>query len=225
MFRLYSVLIGYCFGLIQTAFILGKMKGIDIRTVGSGNSGTTNSLRVLGTKAGLIVFAGDCLKAVAAVLLCTFIFDVAPVGDAVYGEYHYLIKLYAGLGVILGHNFPFYLKFKGGKGIAATAGMVFSFDLWFSIVGLVIFFSIFFITHYVSLGSLMLYPYILIMEIVLGLNGYFLKRCNCTDSTLLEMCIVTACLMFLTIFMHRANIKRLVTHTERKTYLTKKNKV
>ena len=66
MERIYCILIGYAFGLFQTAFILGKIKGIDIRKHGSGNSGTTNALRVLGTKAGLIVFAGDCLKCMAA---------------------------------------------------------------------------------------------------------------------------------------------------------------
>lgn len=220
MFRLYSILIGYCFGLIQTAFILGKIKGIDIRKVGSGNSGTTNSLRILGRKAGLIVFVCDCLKAVAAVVLCSLVFS------NIYGDqYWYLIKLYAGIGVILGHNFPFYLKFKGGKGIAATAGMMFAFDLWFSLVGLTIFFTIFFITHYVSLGSLMLYPYILVMEIIMGLFGYFNYKCGCTDAIMYEMWIITACLLVLTTFMHRQNIKRLITHTERKTYLTKKSEV
>lgn len=219
MFRLLCVLIGYAFGLFQTAFILGKIKGIDIRTVGSGNAGTTNTLRVLGTKAGIIVFAGDCIKCVLASVLCTLIFS----GN--HPESLYLIKLYAGLGAILGHNFPFYLKFKGGKGIACTAGMIFSFDLWFSIVGLTIFFGLFYITHYVSLGSLMMYPYILVMEIILGINGYFYNKCGCTTPILIEMCCVTVILLLLTTFMHRANIKRLFSHTERKTYLSKKNQV
>lgn len=217
MFRITCLCIGYLFGIIQTAFIYGKMKGIDIREHGSGNAGTTNTLRVLGTKAGLIVFVGDCLKALAAILLCTLLFK------EIQGEqYIYLIKLYAGAGAILGHNFPFYLKFKGGKGIACTAGLMFSFDIWFTVVGLIVFFSLFLITHYVSLGSLMLYPYIIVMEIVLGVFGYFANKHAVTTPILVEMIVVSFLLGCLTVFMHRANIKRLLSHSEKKTYLTKK---
>lgn len=213
MFRIFCLLIGYAFGLFQTAFVIGKINGIDIREHGSGNAGTTNTLRVLGTKAGLTVFAGDCIKCVLAVLICYFLFKNSNPNQI------HLIKLYAGLGAILGHNFPFYLNFKGGKGIACTAGLMFSFDPWFTLVGLTIFFSIFFITHYVSLGSLCIYPYILIMTVLLG-TKYF----NCTFYTLIEMCAIEVFLLFLTTFMHRANIKRLLNHCEKKTYLSKKNK-
>lgn len=217
MFRITCLCIGYLFGLIQTAFIYGKMQGIDIREHGSGNAGTTNTLRVLGTKAGLIVFVGDCLKSILAIVLCTLLFKEIQ-GE----EYTYLIKLYAGAGAILGHNFPFYLKFKGGKGIACTAGLMFSFDVWFAIVGLLIFFTIFFVTHYVSLGSLTIYPYILIMEIVMGICGYFNYKAGVTTPILVEMVGITVVLGVLTTFMHRANIKRLLNHCEKKTYLSKK---
>ena len=74
MVRIICILIGYCFGLIQTAYIYGKMNGIDIRTVGSGNAGTTNALRVLGKKAGLVVFLGDVAKTVAAVIVIRLMF-------------------------------------------------------------------------------------------------------------------------------------------------------
>lgn len=220
MFRLYCLLIGYAFGLIQTAFIYGKMHGIDIRDHGSGNAGATNTLRVLGTKAGLIVFAGDCLKCVCAVLLCGLIFKSGN-PDA-----KYIVKLYAGLGCIIGHNFPFYLKFKGGKGVACTAGLVFTFNGWFTLVGLIVFFSIFLTTHYVSLGSLCVYPYILIMEIILGNLGYFKGYTGLPipQSYLIEMYIITGVLLLMTTIMHRANIKRLISHSEKKTYLSKKNK-
>nr|MCR4787758.1 glycerol-3-phosphate acyltransferase [Lachnospiraceae bacterium] len=70
MFRLICLVIGYAFGLIQTAFVIGRLNGIDIREHGSGNAGTTNTMRVLGTKAGLLVFLGDCIKCVVAVLVC-----------------------------------------------------------------------------------------------------------------------------------------------------------
>ena len=113
MERILCLAIGYLFGLFQTAYIYGKMHGIDIRQHGSGNAGTTNTLRVLGTKAGLIVFAGDVLKCVLAVVVCSILFGKK------YPEMVYLWKMYAAAGAILGHNFPFYLNFKGGKGISS----------------------------------------------------------------------------------------------------------
>ena len=134
MERLYCILIGYVFGLFQTAFIYGKLHGIDIRNYGSGNAGTTNTLRVFGTKAGLLVLFGDIIKTILAVVLCGALFGKA------HPEELYLLKLYAATGAILGHNFPFYLHFKGGKGIAATAGLVLSFHPTFIPVGVVLFF-------------------------------------------------------------------------------------
>jgi len=220
MFRLFCVLIGYVFGLFQTAFVYGKMHGIDIRDHGSGNAGATNTLRVLGTKAGLIVFAGDCIKCMLAVFVCGLLFKNSN------PEAKYIIKLYAALGTILGHNFPFYLKFKGGKGVACTAGLVFSFNIYFTIVGIFVFFGVFLTTHYVSLGSLCVYPYILIMEIVLGQNGFFkgYDGAPISQTFLTEMYVITFVLLVMTTFMHRANIGRLLSHSEKKTYLSHKNK-
>ena len=111
MVRIFCLLIGWVFGLFQTAYFYGKSKGIDIRQHGSGNSGTTNALRVLGTKAGLIVFAGDCLKCIIAVTIVRLTFGRSN------PDMNYLLCLYAATGVILGHNFPPYMGFKGGKGI------------------------------------------------------------------------------------------------------------
>ena len=116
--RVIAVAVGYCFGLFQTGYIYGEKHGVDIRTQGSGNAGTTNTLRVLGWKAGLITFLGDLFKAIFAVLLIRFIF-IGKYPDAIK-----ILELYAGFGAVLGHNFPFYLKFKGGKGIACTSGMI-----------------------------------------------------------------------------------------------------
>lgn len=220
MFRIICLIVGYGFGLLQTAFIIGRIKGIDIREHGSGNAGTTNTMRVLGRRYGLMVFAGDCIKCVVAVLICGFIFK------DMYPEAKYIIKLYAAFGAIIGHNFPFYLKFKGGKGIACTAGLMFSFDPWFTLVGLILFFGLFFITHYVSLSSLTVYPYILIMELILGFNGYFkgYGGMPVPQPLLIEMYIITFVLGLLATFMHRENITRLLSHTEKKTYLSSKNR-
>lgn len=214
MERLYCIIIGYAFGLFQTAFIYGKMHGIDIREHGSGNAGTTNTLRVLGTKAGLIVLAGDILKTILAIVLCSTLFGKA------HPEELYLMKLYAAAGAILGHNFPFYLKFKGGKGIAATAGLVLSFHPTFIPVGVILFFGVFFLTHYVSLGSLLVYAGIMIQMVVSGQLGLF----NTSQGILNEMYVITALLTIMAYYKHRENIKRLLKGEERKTYLTKKNK-
>ena len=216
MIRVVCLLIGYVFGLFQTAFFLGKAKGIDIRQHGSGNSGTTNTLRVLGTKAGLIVFLGDCLKAIIAVCLVRFLFSET------YPDLEYLLCLYTGAGVILGHNYPFYMNFKGGKGIAATAGMVIAFHPYFTIVGVIVFFVPFFITHYVSLCSLLVYVTLMIQLVVFWQTGFF---DGITQMELIEMYVVFGCLLILAFWKHRENIKRLIHGNERKTYLSKKNKV
>lgn len=213
MERLVCLAIGYCLGLFQTAYFYGKMKGIDIRQHGSGNAGTTNTLRVLGTKAGLIVLLGDIVKTILAVVIVTLLFGKSH-PDTVY-----LLKLYAGTGAILGHNFPFYMNFKGGKGIAATAGLVLSFHPYFIVVGLILFFGAFFTTHYVSLGSLLVYAGLMIQIVICGQMGLFEGM---TQANLIEMYILMAFLTVMAYYKHRENIKRLIKGEERKTYLKKK---
>ena len=216
MERIICLLIGYVFGLFQTAYFYGKAHGVDIRTQGSGNAGTTNALRVFGTKAGLIVFAGDCLKCILAVCIVR----------ALFGKTHpdtiYLLCLYTGTGAILGPNFPFYMNFKGGKGTAATAGMVLSFHPYFIPMGVILFFGAFLTTHYVSLGSLLVYAGLMIEMVICGQFGVFHGM---TQPQLLEMYALTAFLTIMAYWKHRENIKRLLHGEERKTYLTKKNKV
>ena len=214
MIRVICLLIGYVCGLFQTAFIYGKMHGIDIREYGSGNAGTTNALRVLGTKAGLIVFAGDALKCILAVTIAKLAFGASHPDEV------YLYMLYAAAGTILGHNFPFYLKFRGGKGIAATAGLILSFHPYFIPVAAVLFFGAFLLTHYVSLGSLLIYAGFMIELVILGQRGVF----GMDQAGLNELYILGAFLTILAYWMHRENIKRLIHGTERKTYLFKKNK-
>ena len=131
MERILCVLIGYICGLFQTSYLYGKVHGIDIRNYGSGNAGTTNALRVI------------------AVVIVHLIFGKS------HPEMIRLLGMYAAAGTILGHNFPFYLNFKGGKGIAATAGLLLSFDLRLTLVAAIVFLAVFFLTHYVSLGSLL----------------------------------------------------------------------
>ena len=214
MVRVICLLIGYVFGLFQTAYIYGRLHGVDIRNYGSGNAGTTNTLRVFGTKAGLLVLAGDILKCILAVVITGVIF-----GNS-HTDMIYLLRMYAAAGAIIGHNFPFYLKFKGGKGIAATAGLILSFHPYLIPMGVILFFGAFFITHYVSLGSLLVYAGFLIETVILGQMGVF----GMTQALLNEMYAILALLTAMAYWKHRENIKRLLSGTERKTYLTHKNK-
>ena len=216
MERIICLLIGYVFGLFQTAYFYGKAHGIDIRQHGSGNSGTTNALRVMGTKAGLIVLAGDCIKCILAVVLVRLIFGGS------HPETIWLLCLYTGLGAVLGHNFPFYMGFKGGKGIAATAGLILSFHPYFIIMGVVLFFGTFFTTHFVSLGSLLVYAGFVIEMVICGQLGLFEGM---TQMQLYEMYLIALFMAGMAYWRHRENIVRLIHGNERKTYLFKKNKV
>ena len=116
------IVFSYLMGSIPTGYILVKKKlNKDVRDYGSGNSGTTNAMRTLGKKDGFITFFGDALKAVFAMMLTYFLFR-----NGVCKGHMFIIALYTGIGAILGHNFPFYMNFKGGKGIAASAGLIFA---------------------------------------------------------------------------------------------------
>lgn len=212
MIRLVCIAIGYLFGLFQTSYILGRIHGIDIREYGSGNAGTTNMLRTLGLKAGLITFAGDCIKCILAVVLVRILF-----GDS-HRDILPLLEFYAAAGTILGHNYPFYLGFRGGKGIAATAGLVLSFNWIMALCGIIIFFTTFFTTHYVSLGSLLVYVGIIIELAVLGNSGYF----QMSAGHVYELYAIGLFLAALAFWKHRENIRRLLSGTERKTYLSSK---
>ena len=111
------LVLGYIFGCFQTGYFYGKLfKGIDVRNYGSGNAGTTNTLRTLGKPAGYIVFLGDALKAVFAVWIVRYLLFPG------LGDVTKILETVTALGVVLGHNYPFYMNFKGGKGIAATFG-------------------------------------------------------------------------------------------------------
>lgn len=209
MERLACLAIGYVFGLFQTSYLYGKLHGIDIRNYGSGNAGTTNMLRTLGTKAGVLTFLGDAFKCVFAVLLVRVLFgrtngDILP-----------LLSIYTAAGVILGHNFPFYLGFHGGKGVAATAGLILSLNPVMTVLGIVTFGTALCLTHYVSLGSLLVYAGFLVELVVFGQNGMF----GMTQRSLNEMYAVGAALTVLALYMHRTNIVRLLHGNERKTWI------
>ncbi|HPU64071.1 MAG TPA: glycerol-3-phosphate 1-O-acyltransferase PlsY [Mobilitalea sp.] len=190
------MLFGYIFGCFNTGFLIGKLYNVDIRQYGSKSSGTTNALRTLGAKAGLLTLLGDMLKAIIPILLVQHV--IFP--DS---EYVKLLILYTGLGVVLGHNYPAWMKFKGGKGIAATAGAMASFDPWLIPIGLPIFVISVAITRYVSVGSLLislLFP----IWIAVRYPGE------------IHMLLVALIYTILAFIKHRSNIKRLLNGTENK---------
>ena len=212
MERLICLGIGYVFGLFQTGYIYGRMHGMDIRKHGSGNAGSTNALRTMGVKAGAITLLGDCFKCVIAVLVVRGIFasrcpEILP-----------LLSMYAGFGAVLGHNYPFYLGFKGGKGIAATAGMILATDLRMAAVCLVVFVVIVAVTRYVSLGSLVVTVLFLAGLVICGQMGEF----GMAQNYLFEMYGGGLLFTLSAFFQHRANIKRLREGTENKIGLKKK---
>ncbi len=213
--RLICLIAGYCFGLLQTAYIYGRMNGIDIREHGSGNAGTTNALRVLGKKAGLIVFLGDFLKAVICTMLARFVMQ------QIFPNEMYLFVAYAGLGVVLGHNFPCYLGFRGGKGIAATGGVILGFlDPLMIVLCILAFFVIVPITRYVSVGSILLVTTFAATYTVSALTGrYPFDTADPLSVEAMYESIGIVCFMAgMAIYRHRANIKRLLAHEENKLF-------
>lgn len=190
------LVIGYLFGCIETGYIVGKLNHVDIRNYGSGNSGTTNALRTLGVKAGAITFLGDVLKAVIACLLVRFLLYPGLASTQ-------LLTLYTGLGVVLGHNYPIWLKGKGGKGIAATGGVMIAFDLRMVPIALVIFLIAVALTRFVSLGSLLVSIFFPIWVAIMYPGNY-------------PMLIVSLVFTLSAFIKHRANINRLLHGTENK---------
>ncbi len=214
MYRLFAMLIGYCFGLFQTSYFIGKSKGIDIRTKGSGNAGMTNTLRVFGGKAAILVLFCDALKCILAVVISRALFCGEDPGLTA------VVSSYAAFGAVLGHVFPFYMHFKGGKGVACTcgAGMVLCMPSF--LISVALFLGIVFGTGYVSLGSLMATLTFLITYLIFDHMHLF----GIQDAYFLETAIVTTGIVALIWIKHRTNIKRLLSGTENKTHLGPKKK-
>ncbi|MCI8895692.1 MAG: glycerol-3-phosphate 1-O-acyltransferase PlsY [Lachnospiraceae bacterium] len=210
--RVICLAIGYVFGLFQTGYIYGKAHNIDIRDHGSGNAGTTNTLRTLGWKAGAVTFIGDLAKAILAILAAWLIFRNQ------YPDSVKSLEMYAGLGAVLGHNYPCYLHFKGGKGIACTSGFILAVFPLTAPICLVLFILAVAITRYVSLGSILVAVSFYIQLVVFGQLGIFRVNPECLS----EIYAVGAVFSLLALWKHRANIKRLLSGTENKFGMSKK---
>lgn len=211
MERVICLVMGYVFGLFQTGYFYSKAHNMDIRQHGSGNAGSTNVLRVMGVKAGFIVFLGDCFKMVFACLLARYLFRTQP-------DMLYVYLLYTGFGVILGHNYPFFMGFKGGKGIAASAGLLFSTDWRVMLICLVVFVVTVAVTRYVSLGSILVMILFFSGMVFFGYRGDY----GLASGHLTEFFCVAAVISLMGIWRHRTNIKRLLNGTENKLGAKKK---
>ena len=200
----------YLLGSIPFGFLVAKAKGIDIRAAGSGNIGATNTMRVLGKPAGIFVLLMDVLKGfVACAFLPSPIYNwLIPHFSGFFIWFHdtpveFQIRFYvvAGIFAVLGHNYTCWLKFKGGKGIATTAGVYLALAPWALLIALVIFILAVVLTRYMSVGSIA-------GAIALPFAVWILPPHN------LFLGIVTTALGVMAIYKHKSNIQRLMAGTE-----------
>lgn len=191
---------GYFLGSLNTAVIVGKIYGKDIRSHGSKSAGLTNTLRVLGKSAAMFVLIGDILKGILACiigLLLGVYFYSGEMMDSVS-------LLVAGAGAVIGHNWPVYFKFKGGKGALTAVAVLFMINWMIALLCILFFIFIIALTRYVSLGTISATMLIAIISFipVFGHTLYF------------NMFI--SLITFIVIFKHRGNIQRLLSGTENK---------
>jgi glycerol-3-phosphate acyltransferase PlsY len=194
-----AALVAYLLGSIPTGFLVAKARGMDIRKVGSGNIGATNVMRALGRPAGVAVLLADALKGwlaveAAAMLVCNWLY---PAADPVEREW---FRIVAGGCAILGHNYTCWLYFKGGKGIATSAGVLAALVPIPLLIIFGVWLIVFAISRYVSLASMCASFTLPFATLVMGGS--------------LRMVLVTTGMALLAIYKHKANIKRLIDGTE-----------
>jgi acyl phosphate:glycerol-3-phosphate acyltransferase len=192
--------LGYLLGSLNTSVLVGKIYGKDIRSLGSKSAGLTNALRVLGKSAAVLVLAGDILKGIIACLIGLRLGVYVYSGEAVDSA----SLLAAGAGAVIGHNWPLYFGFKGGKGALTGVAVLFMFDWVMALICLGLFVTIVALTRYVSLGTVCATIFFAALSFipVFGHTFYF---------------YAFACLMALIIvFKHKENIQRLLSGTENK---------
>jgi len=204
--RIIALLIGYVIGTFQTGYFIGKLYGIDIREHGSKSAGMTNVNRTLGMNPAAVVFVVDILKAMLAFILVPVL-----IADGWSFSNWYIYSLYAGLGAILGHDFPFFMKFKGGKGISCTLGILLLVDWRMAVATYIVGFILVVLFRYISLASLAI---TLLAPVFLFLLGYNW-----------EVVGIVAGFGALAWFLHRENIKRLWNKCENKFTLGNKSTI
>ncbi|MDB6111764.1 MAG: putative rane protein [Pedosphaera sp.] len=197
-----TALVAYLLGSIPSGYLAGRAKGIDIRSVGSGNIGATNVFRILGKPAGIIVLVVDGLKGwVSVALVPDLVVRLLAPGHWSESGSEYL-KIIAGMSAILGHNYTCWLKFKGGKGIATSAGVVAALIPQAFVIAVIVWVVVCLLTRYVSVASIT-------AAAVLPLATWAVHQSP-------RMIVIAAVMAALAIYKHKANIQRLMQGTENK---------
>jgi len=190
-----TVFAAYLLGSLPTGYLVGRLRGVDVRSSGSGNIGATNAFRVLGKWAGAAVLIIDGLKGyTAAAWLSLLIAHFFPGADLVY------LSLVAGVAAVLGHNYTCWLRFKGGKGIATSAGVVWAWSPWACVTAVVVWVAVAAATRYVSVASLA-------GAFALPIAVWFTTH---NPPKTVMMCVLSV----MAIYKHRGNIRRLRDGTE-----------
>ena len=199
-----TLLAAYLLGSLPTGYLVGRAKGVDIRTVGSKNMGATNVFRTVGKALGIFVLLVDAAKGWAAVaLLAPWVAHTMVIGGALGG-----LPVVAGVGAILGHNYTCWLQFKGGKGIATSAGVFIALVPWALLVALAVWIVLFAATRYVSVASIA-------AAAVLPVATWFSTHAP-------GLTAVAGVLAAMAIYKHKKNIERLLAGTENRIEFGKK---
>ena len=185
------IILGYIFGCLQWSYILGKiLKKEDIRTLGVGNAGASNTVTVFGWKMGLAVAILDISKAIISIIVIRHVLKASD-----------MLSLYLnGTSVILGHNYPFFMGFKGGKGTASTVGMLLAINLKLGLLGMLVILAVTIFTDYIALGTMALVIFFVFATFYLGYG---------------PACIIlTIFIASLSAYKHIPNMKRILSHNE-----------
>lgn len=197
MTYLLVAIVAYLIGSIPTGFLMARARGVDIRSVGSGNIGATNVFRILGRGPGIAVLLIDALKGfIPARFLPSLFLQGVPMAEPKYQQ----LALIAGFFAIIGHNYTCWLRFKGGKGIATSAGVLIAWVPMALLITLVSWIIIFAASRYVSLASV-------VAALVLPVAVWATREPR-------TMIIIATVLSLLAIYKHRSNIQRLLAGTE-----------
>lgn len=193
-------LLSYLMGSVPAGYIAGRFAGIDIRRVGSGNIGATNVLRVLGKPYGYAVFLFDFCKGVGAVRVSILIINAAHPGN----QESELVGIMAGVLCVLGHTYPVWLGFKGGKGVATSVGVLFGLMPAAALTVLAVWFVTFQATKYVSVASI-------VAAVALPVTTAVMVR---FEKAGMPLVYFSACLAVVIVWRHRSNVSRLMKGTE-----------
>lgn len=185
------ITLGYIFGCLQWSYIIGKLlKKQDIRNLGGGNAGASNTVTVFGWKMGVAVGLLDILKAIISIIIIRYILKSTD-----------MFELYLnGTSVVLGHNYPFFMGFKGGKGTASTVGMMLAINYKLGLLGILVIFLVTVLSDYIALGTMALVSFFVIATLYLGYG---------------PQCLVLAIfLALLSAYKHLPNMKRILARQE-----------